>query len=293
MRRFVRGDHGLICEVANRLSGSSDFYKANGRLPINSVNFVTCHDGFTLNDLVSYQHKHNESNGENNRDGSNENYSHNYGHEGPTDNIDIQHLRKCQAKNVVAILLLSQGVPMLLAGDEVLRTQAGNNNAYCQDNDVSWFDWRLVDKNHNMFRFVQQMIALRKRHPNLMRRRFLTGKPNNLRPLADISWHGYELNKPLWADPEARYLAFTLDAISDSEEPLHIMINMSDDPVDAPLPDFPDYSWYVAIDTNQQSPQDIIEPSQQTQYATSHYVVRPRSVVVLECWQDGVQRVLR
>ena len=291
MRRFVRGDHGLICEVANRLSGSSDFYKANGRLPINSVNFVTCHDGFTLNDLVSYEHKHNKDNGENNQDGSNENYSHNYGHEGPTDSLEIEYLRRCQAKNVIAILLLSQGVPMLLAGDEILRSQGGNNNAYCQDNDVSWFDWRLLAKNQDMFRFVQQMIAFRKRHPNLMRRRFLTGKPNSNRPLADISWHGYALNKPLWANPDARYLAFTLDAISNSEEPLYVMINMSENSVEAPLPILPGDPWYLAVDTSLQSPEDIIEPSQQTQFTQSHYVVKLRSVVVLESWPDGVQRL--
>ncbi|MEE9425911.1 MAG: glycogen debranching protein GlgX [Methylococcales bacterium] len=293
MRRFVRGDHGLISEVANRLSGSSDFYKANGRLPINSVNFVTCHDGFTLNDLVSYEHKHNEDNGENNQDGSNENYSHNYGHEGPVDSVEIENLRRCQAKNVIAILLLSQGVPMLLAGDEVLKSQGGNNNAYCQDNGVSWFDWQLLDKNHDMLRFVQQMIAFRKRHPNLMRRRFLTGKPNSHRPLADIVWHGYALTEPLWADPDACYLAFTLDAVSDSEEPLYVMINMGENSVEAPLPIFPDYIWYLAVDTSHQSPQDIVEPTQQIQCTNAHYVVKPRSVVVLESWPDGVERLIQ
>jgi glycogen operon protein len=174
----------------------------------------------------------------------------------------------------------------------VLRSQGGNNNAYCQNNEISWFDWGLLDKNHDMFRFVQQMIAFRKRHPNLMRRRFLTGKPNSQRPLADVVWHGYALNEPLWADTDARYLAFTLDSISDSEEPLHIMINMGDNSVETPLPVFPDYSWYLAVDTSHQSPQDIIERPQQTRFTKSHYIVKPRSVVVLESWPDGVQRLL-
>lgn len=288
IRRFVRGDGGLIGELATRLSGSSDFYKAKGRLPINSINFVTCHDGFTLNDLVSYCYKHNENNGEDNQDGSEENDSFNWGHEGQTNTIEIEYLRKCQAKNFIAILLLSQGVPMLLAGDEVLRTQGGNNNAYCQDNAVSWFDWQLLDQNHEMFRFVQQMIALRKRHPNLMRRRFLTGEKKSHRVLPDISWHGYGLKEPLWADPDACYLAFTLDAANDSDAPLHVMLNMSKNTVNASLPAVPNRAWHLAVDTHLQSPQDITEPSQQTRFTKSHYAVKPRAVVVLESRPDDL-----
>jgi isoamylase len=176
VRRFWRGDAGFVSQVATRLCGSADLYEWNGRLPRHSVNFVTCHDGFTLWDLVSYNGKHNEANGEQNRDGCNENYSWNCGAEGPTDDPTINALRRRQAKNLMATLLLSQGVPMLLAGDEFLRTQQGNNNAWCQDNEVSWVDWRLAERNADFLRFVREMIWLRRRHPALRRRRFFVGE---------------------------------------------------------------------------------------------------------------------
>lgn len=162
IRRFVKGDPGLVAAVASRIAGSADLYQASGHLPINSVNFITCHDGFTLNDLVSYNYKHNEDNGEDNRDGINDNLSWNCGVEGETDNPEIDALRWRQIKNFAVILLFSKGVPMIVAGDEVRRTQKGNNNAYCQDNEISWFDWNLVDKNHDIFRFFKLMIDARK-----------------------------------------------------------------------------------------------------------------------------------
>ena len=179
VRRFWRGDPGLAPLLASRICGSSDIYQWSNRLPRHSVNFVTCHDGFTLNDLVSYDHKHNEANGEGNRDGLNENFSWNCGVEGPTDDPRVVALRRRQAKNLMATLMLSQGVPMLLAGDEFLRTQRGNNNAWCQDNDLSWVDWRLADENADFLRFTRELIWLRKRHPALRRRRFFHGE---LRP---------------------------------------------------------------------------------------------------------------
>ena len=163
IRRFVRGDPGLIGAVAARIAGSADLYQSSGHLPIDSINFITCHDGFTLNDLVSYNSKHNEANGEGNRDGNNENFSWNSGIEGETTNREIEELRQRQIENFITILLLSQGVPMLLAGDEIRRTQQGNNNAYCQDNEIGWFDWHLLEKNHHLFRFFQQTIAFRQR----------------------------------------------------------------------------------------------------------------------------------
>ncbi len=175
LRRFVRGEPGLVSEVATRLAGSHDMYRQ--RSPLHSVNFITCHDGFTLYDLVSYNDKHNEANGEDNRDGTNDNLSWNCGVEGDTDDAAVLALRRRQAKNFMAILFLSQGVPMILAGDEVLRSQRGNNNAYSQDNELSWFDWRLIETNRDMLRFTRELIALRKRHPSLRRRRFLTGRP--------------------------------------------------------------------------------------------------------------------
>jgi glycogen operon protein len=282
VRRFVRGDRGVVRQVANALSGSSDLYQSQGRLPINSINFVTCHDGFTLYDQVSYNEKHNEVNGEDNRDGSSENLSWNCGVEGDPAAPAILSLRKKQAKNFTAIVLLSQGVPMVLMGDEVLRTQRGNNNCYCQDNEISWFDWELVEKNHEMLRFTRHMIAFRKRHPSLMRARFLTGRRPAGRRLPDVTWHGIRLNAPPWDEPDAQMLAFTLGAVENNEEDMHIMFNMSDSFVDMQLPGLPDRKWYQAIDTGQPSPADIIEPAEQPPVRGSNYRMHPRSVVVLE-----------
>ncbi len=176
VRQFWKGDPGLTGRLASRLCGSSDVYQWSGRLPRHSVNFVTAHDGFTLHDLVSYNDKHNDANGEGNRDGGNDNASWNCGVEGPTTDPKIIALRERQARNMVATLLLSQGVPMLLGGDEFLRTQGGNNNAWCHDNEVSWFDWSLAETNEGFLRFVREMIWLRRRHPALRRRRFFTGE---------------------------------------------------------------------------------------------------------------------
>jgi isoamylase len=282
IRRFVRGDPGLVGEMATRLSGSADLYRANGRLPVNSINFVTCHDGFTLNDLVSYSQKHNEANGDENRDGTNDNFSWNCGDEGETQVPEILALRKQQAKNMIAILLLSHGVPMILFGDEVLRTQKGNNNAYCQDNDTSWFDWRLTEANGDMLRFVQKMIAFRKRHPALMRRRFLTGQKSEGQHLPDVTWHGFKLNEPLWEDKDARLLAYTLGGTRPDEEDLHVILNMSEDALELDLPVMPGKVWHLAVDTAIPSPRDISEPSAQDSLKIPKYRVRGRSVVVLE-----------
>ncbi|HED19226.1 MAG TPA: glycogen debranching enzyme GlgX [Gammaproteobacteria bacterium] len=280
IRRAIRGEKGLLAELATRLSGSSDLYQPQHRLPINSINFVTCHDGFTLYDLFSYAQKHNEANGEGNRDGHNDNLSTNFGIEGETDNAEILTLRTQHAKNTIALLLLSQGVPMLLAGDEILHTQRGNNNGYCQDNELTWIDWSLVERNAHMLRFVQHMIALRKRHPSLMRRRFLTGTPAYEGAEPDISWHGIDLDTPQWNDPDARVLAFTLTASSDEETDLHVIVNFSDRKVSMNLPHKGD--WHLAIDTGLVSPQDSTAPGRQIAVTEPTYPARARSVVVLE-----------
>jgi glycogen operon protein len=282
VRRFVRGDRGLIGEVATRVSGSSDLYESEGRLPTNSINFVTCHDGFTLADLVSYNQKHNEANGEGNRDGANDNWSWNCGAEGNTDDPAILRLRRQQAKNLLTILFLSQGVPMILAGDEVLRTQRGNNNGYCQDNQLSWFDWTFNAAQQDMLRFVQQLIAFRQRHPCLRRARFLTDRPRPGSRLSDVTWHGVELNAPPWGDANAQILAYTLGAADEGEEDLHIILNMSENTVEMPLPQHSDRIWYRAIDTGGAAPEDIIAPRQQSPVRTPTYTTAPRSVVVLE-----------
>jgi glycogen operon protein len=282
IRRFVRGDSGIIGEVATRIAGSSDLYEGHGRLPCNSINFVTCHDGFTLYDLVSYNENHNEANGDENRDGSNDNLSWNCGEEGETDESNIISLRHRMAKNYFAILLLSQGIPMLLYGDEVLRTQKGNNNAYCQDNKISWLDWTLPEKNREMLHFVKEMIAFRRRHPCLMRKRFLKGKAVKGAAFSDITWHGAKLHEPPWEDSNAQVLAFTLGAVGTSEEDLHVVLNMSEHDFDMPLPDPQGKSWYCSVDTAKPSPDEVIAVERQQAITEGQYHVLARSVAVFE-----------
>jgi len=286
VRRFVRGDGGLVAEMASRISGSSDLYGSSGRLPINSVNFVTCHDGFTLHDLVSYNQRHNAANGENNRDGSAENLSWNCGAEGPTDDPAVLALRQRMARNHLAVLLLSQGPPLLLSGDEVLRTQQGNNNAYCQDNEISWFDWTLVSRHADFLRFARELIRLRRRHRSLRRQRFLTGKPGSGEGgLPDIRWHGPAGGAPEWSDPSSRWLAFTLAGREAAEPTLHVILNMGTESREALLPDPGDAAWHRAVDTSLPAPGDISPPDQQEKIGSPRYRVAGRSVVVLEAWR--------
>jgi glycogen operon protein len=210
-RKFGKGDSGQAAELGYRLTGSSDLYGDDGRSPYNTVNFVTCHDGFTLWDLVSYNDKHNEDNGENSRDGANDNHSWNCGVEGETDNADVLRLRRQLAKSFVCQLLFSAGTPMLLGGDELLRTQHGNNNAYCQDNEISWYDWSFTRKNRDFFEFVKKAIAFTRRWPVFQRRSFFSGRDSNRDERPDIRWYGMNLDQPSWGDPELRTLAYQLD----------------------------------------------------------------------------------
>ena len=282
MRRFVRGDPGLVGEVATRIAGSPDLYANNGRRPTNSINFITCHDGFTLYDLVSYNGKHNDANGEDNRDGSNDNLSWNCGVEGETDDPAVLALRRRQAKNFLAILMLSRGVPMLLAGDELMRTQRGNNNVWCQDNALGWFDWNLVEQNRDMLRFTRELIALRRRHTCLTCNRFFSGTNVPGRDIPDVTWHGVRLNEPLWHDSQARLLACTLAGLSADEEDLHLIFNMSEQTLELQLPALAGRRWHRALDTAQDAPADIIVQQRQVAQTESSYRVSPRSVVVLE-----------
>jgi glycogen operon protein len=280
VRRFVRGDAGLVGELAQRIAGSSDLYEAAGRTPVHSINFVTCHDGFTLWDLVSYERKHNEANGERNRDGSDANWSSNHGIEGETSNPRVLRLRARQARNLVAILLLSRGVPMLLAGDELLRTQRGNNNVYCQDNALGWVDWSLVATHADMLRFVREMIALRRRHPGLMRERYPAGATAGAGP--DIAWHGVALGQPPWRDPEARVLGFTLRSSASAEADLHVVMNMSPATLHATLPARSSGRWHLAVDTWRPQPDEIVPPEGQVAVDGGRMLVHAHSVVVLE-----------
>ncbi len=283
VRRVVRGENGLMHEVASRVSGSSDYHKEKGKLPTNSINYVTCHDGFTLYDLVSYDRKHNQNNGEDNRDGPAESFSWNCGHEGPTDDPQIESLRGRQARNHMAILLLSLGLPMLLAGDEVLRTQRGNNNCYCQDNELSWFDWTSTDSNAGMLRFTREMIVLRKRHASLRRSRFLTGRPTGGRAgMPDIEWHGARLGDPEWDNPGSRTLAYTLAGIEQDEPDIYVMLNMSPEGREMAIPAVPGRKWHRAVDTSRISPDDIVVPAEQTPLGSHACYVAGRTVAVLE-----------
>jgi glycogen operon protein len=204
VRRFWRGDAGVVPEMASRLTGSSDIYAPSGRRTYASVNFVTCHDGFTLTDLVTYEKKRNEANGEDNRDGTDENYSRNWGVEGETDSVRIQRSRDRMKRNFLATLFLSQGVPMLLGGDEIGRTQHGNNNAYCQDNPTSWFDWDIGETGYDLCNFVRDVIGVMKRNPILRRRAFFTGQPAPGHQTKDVTWlrrDGCEMTEEDWTDP--------------------------------------------------------------------------------------------
>jgi glycogen operon protein len=282
VRRFVRGDPGITGVVASRIAGSSDLYAHDGRYPSASINFITCHDGFTLADLVSYNRKHNEANGEDNRDGNNNNLSWNCGVEGPTADAAIVALRRRQAKNFLAVLLLSRGVPMLRGGDEVLRTQGGNNNTYCQDNELTWFDWSHLESEREMLDFTRGMIAFRLRHPSLTTDRFYHGGIVPARGIPDIAWHGTRLNEPPWNDPTARVLAFTIAAIEATEPDVHAVLNMSDEAIEVDLPALPDRIWHVAVNTAQPPPQDMIDPARQVPVIGPRQRVTPRSVAVLE-----------
>ncbi|KDR33419.1 glycogen debranching protein [Caballeronia grimmiae] len=287
IRRFVRGDAGLTGQVCTCMSGSADLYQRDGRLPASSINFVTSHDGFTLRDLVTYEAKHNEANGEDNRDGTNDNLSWNCGVEGDTDDAAVTHMRNRQARNFMAILLLSQGVPMILAGDECLRSQRGNNNAFCQNNELSWLDWDFTDDGRAMLRFVRELIALRKRHPSLRRRTFLTGRPASGQEHADVAWHGERLNEPAWHDPDARFVAFTLAGTVADEAMLHIALNMNNDARTAALPDIDGLCWRCIVDTAADSPRDIVSPTETSADKGDSIRLEARSVVVLESHRRG------
>jgi isoamylase len=279
VRRFVRGDPGVVGAIASRLGGNADIYQERGGSPLNSINFVTCHDGFTLNDLVSFNQKHNEANGEDNRDGINDNLSWNCGAERDSGDPNIESLRNRQVRNFMAILLLSRGVPMFVAGDEVRRSQNGNNNPCCQDNEINWFDWTLVDKNSELLRFCQNMIRFRERHATVRKDQFFDGSMNE-RGLKDVSWHGTKLNRPGWDDAGARALAMTLAGFGGDPD-LHVMFNMFWESLDFELPVVPGRRWCEAVDTARASPHDIAEPGSEPDVPGYTHRVEARSVVVL------------
>jgi glycogen operon protein len=280
-RRFLKGDAMMAGGAVQRIMGSPDLFYGINRDPNRSINFITCHDGFTLNDLVSYNDKHNEANGEDNRDGMNENYSWNCGHEGATDDPEIERIRLQQIKNMFTIMMVSQGTPMLLMGDEVRRTQQGNNNAYCQNNELSWFDWELLQKNTDLFRFVKMLINdFFKKFKILHEERFWIDDKRGKN--AHVTWHGTKVGKPDWGE-NSHSLAFTLGK-SSSKERLHIMINAYWDSLSFELPVFdknPKGKWKKIIDTAEESPNDILTVKNGIPVTGNLIALKARSIVVL------------
>jgi isoamylase len=280
VRRFVRGDEGLAGAMAARMLGSPDLYEHHGREPHQCINFVTCHDGFTLNDLVTYSVKHNDDNGEEGRDGGPDDLSDNHGVEGPTDDAAICALRNRQVKNFLAILFLAQGTPMLLGGDEFRRTQRGNNNAYCQDNETSWFDWSLLDRHAEIHRFTREMILFRRAHPSLRRRKYLLGHeaPGNADPTGytRVVWHGTDLHRPDWS-PSSRTVAYTLTRASD-DVAIHVILHFEPRARSFMVPAG---RWAVAIDTARPTPDDIVEHLSRMDPATGRIRVAAHSIVTL------------
>lgn len=293
VRSFWRGDHGQLAELATRLTGSGDIFNHRGRRPWASVNFVTAHDGFTLNDLVSYNDKHNEANGEDNMDGSNDNLSCNYGAEGPTDNADIIETRQRQMRNFLATLLFSQGTPMLLAGDEFCHTQNGNNNTYCQDNSLTWLNWDLDEVAERMLSFTKRLIALRKNYPILRRGRFLVGEYNEELGVTDVTWLAPDgpMDEGKWGDGGRACLGMLMDGRAQptgihktgGDETLLLIINAHADTIPFALPEVAQGDrWTCLIDTSDP------EVDNGTTYEFGHeYSVPDRSLLLFKLEHDA------
>ena len=288
IRRFWKGDGGVVSEVATRLAGSSDLYEQSGRLPYASINFITCHDGFTLNDLVSYNEKHNEANKEENRDGSNDNISWNCGAEGPTNDPAVNSLRERQKRNFLATLLFSEGVPMLCGGDEISRTQKGNNNAYCQDNEISWVNWELTPEQKELLEFTRRVIAIRRDEPVLHRRNFFQGRKirgTDVKDIAFLSADGNEMDDSAWNAGFIRSLGVrlagdTMDQVDDYGKPvvgntLLLLFNAHHETILFTMPPVKTgQQWECALDT--------FDPQKESYGVRrgTRYELRPRSMAL-------------
>ena len=282
VRRYWKGDEGTLGDFAYRLTGSADLYETNGRLPSASVNFVTAHDGFTLHDLVSYNEKHNEANLDDNRDGESHNNSWNCGVEGPTDNAEVNALRARQKRNFLASLILSQGVPMLLAGDELGRTQKGNNNTYCQDNDLSWIDWANVDD--GLIAFTAELLRVRREHPTFRRRRYFQGKSLRGQDLQWLNPDGVEMSPESWSDPVARCVGARFHASGFEEqgprgEPITdadflLLLNAYHESIEFRLPE--STGWLALVDTGRD-----LDTRNAADEQSERYVIGGRSLALL------------
>jgi isoamylase len=282
VRKFLRGDPGQAGEMAQRLIGSPDMYASRG--PTASVNFVTCHDGFTLADLVSYNTKHNLANAEDNRDGTDDNCSWNCGVEGPTENLEVLALRQKQRRNALTMLFLSQGVPMVLMGDEIGKTQFGNNNAYCHDSPLTWFDWTQCESETDWLRFCRELIAFRRRHPSLSHALHPGRRPNANDDLLDVSWHGVQPWQPDWGhNSHSLAMLLKLYSVHGLLDTIYAIFNMYWEPLVFQIPEAPNgWGWRMAIDTSQPSPRDIFTPGTEPPIPGNNRVtVAARSSLVL------------
>ncbi len=298
-RRFWKGDAGTLSDFAYRMTGSSDLYQHDGRKPYASINFITAHDGFTMCDLVSFNDKHNEANGDNNNDGESHNNSWNMGAEGPTDDPAINEMRERQIRNLLATLLLSQGVPMICGGDEFARSQRGNNNAYCQDNELTWYDWKLDDSRVRLMEFTRKLVKLRLTHPNLHRRKFFQDRTIRNSLVRDIAWYGAdgnEMPESSWTTEWTRSMALMLNGktlqVSDEEgNPLEddsflIMVNAFHEGVEFALPPVPNGSpWCQVMDT-----QNIDDPFKEVKVG-NRVIVGPRSMMVFSDSKEVMRRL--
>ena len=286
IRRFWRGDEYVSNGAATRMSGSSDLFTISGRSPSHSINYVTCHDGFTMNDLVSYNHKHNDDNGEENRDGTDSNWSYNHGYEGPTKNPVIERRRNKQMRNYILTMLISIGTPMLLGGDEFRRGQEGNNNAYCQDNEISWFDWSIAGLNSSLIEFTRRAIALRRKHAAFRRATFFQGQRAGSIP--DIQWFDMDGSTPEW-NKISRFIAYELvgqycvneDGSRDNDFYIAGNTDRQDVMVTIPTPQ-PGKSWYLVADTSIEGADAIVEEGKAVKLQEQeHYVIPANSLIVL------------
>jgi len=287
-RRFWRGDSGFASHLATRLTGSSDLYLRDGRKPFHSINFVTSHDGFTLNDLTTYSEKHNECNGEGNRDGHGLNYSANYGVEGQSEDTEIRGIRNRQIKNFLATLLLSLGTPMILGGDELRRTQKGNNNAYCQNNEISWYDWGFREQHGEVLRFCRMLVAFRMRHPAFRRPEFFSGTDHSRNNIPDISWFDEKGRAMEWKKAD-RILAYRLDGskaeidADRDDNDFYLIFNAAETDMRFAICNAPvSKKWYLVLDTGLESPKDFSPAGREPLLPRQdRYTVNERSVAVL------------
>ncbi|MBN2145644.1 MAG: glycogen debranching protein GlgX [Candidatus Aureabacteria bacterium] len=290
LRCFWKGDFNKASELATRIAGSSDLYQANGRLPYHSINYITCHDGFTLKDLVSYNEKHNEANGEDNQDGENNNHSYHHGYEGETDDKEILEIRNRQRRNLIASLLISQGVPMISIGDEMGHTRFGNNNPWCQDNELSWLDWDNMKKDAGFFRFVKGLIHLRQTHPVFRRSDFFKGGDARGEEISDITWYGQHGHPLQWSD-KIKAVGFLLSGsktetgAEENDHDFYVIMNAHDKDLHFELPrKVSSWEWQEVVNTGMHSPMDYHEHGREKTVVSSPFhriPLKAHSMVIL------------